>query len=431
MYRSRVLFTPPRASVDRFFANLETRKKTPEMAEPRASSAPEFDFYEALEVEKTADAAEIKSQYRKLALKYHPDKNGGDATNFKRVSVAYKILSDPTKRAEYDAHGVDGIDKTDILDTEIDISEAGFANTLMASMISSLGVNIKTAVPMKVLEAVRSGAVAIASAQVGCKMSENVKKGEIRLFRCRLTEEDTRAGVVVSVVSPAGDKFKLLHFAEGNGVAGKGLELSLQEMSAKFDSVKPKRSHAGFYFSGTQSFNYEPMNAVKLSKLESRDFALFHALDNWTPRECTTITPGEHVFGVYGDNFFDKCKFEFEIFTLGTKVRSPAAGGDSEYLEINAIREIESKLSHKKDELMRFEKEYAAAKAAFEKVVIRHQKENEEIRDLLAAREAAYCALTLPGAAAESEDSSSAFTLPTIDTSAFKNFSFSNPFAKK
>ena len=80
--------------------------------------------------------------------------------------MAYKILSDPTKR-EYDKNSVDGVDK--VFWTPRSISARWIASTLVASMISSLGVNIKTAVPMKVLESVRSGKVAIA-VDVGCKL---------------------------------------------------------------------------------------------------------------------------------------------------------------------------------------------------------------------------------------------------------------------
>jgi molecular chaperone DnaJ len=68
----------------------------------------EVDFYELLEVERTADDATIKSAYRKLAMKYHPDKNGGCKENeakFKAVSAAYDCLKDPQKRAAYDRFG--------------------------------------------------------------------------------------------------------------------------------------------------------------------------------------------------------------------------------------------------------------------------------------------------------------------------------------
>jgi DnaJ-class molecular chaperone len=64
-----------------------------------------MDYYSILEVTKTASDAEIKKSYRKLALKYHPDKNGGDSSaeeKFKQISEAYQILSDSKKRAEYD-----------------------------------------------------------------------------------------------------------------------------------------------------------------------------------------------------------------------------------------------------------------------------------------------------------------------------------------
>lgn len=66
------------------------------------------DFYKVLGVEKNATAQEIKKAYRKLALKYHPDRNPGDKTaeeKFRKVSEAYEVLSNEEKRAKYDQFG--------------------------------------------------------------------------------------------------------------------------------------------------------------------------------------------------------------------------------------------------------------------------------------------------------------------------------------
>jgi molecular chaperone DnaJ len=68
----------------------------------------EVDYYELLEVDRSADAGTIKSAYRKLAMKYHPDKNAGckdSEARFKAVSEAYDCLKDPQRRAAYDRFG--------------------------------------------------------------------------------------------------------------------------------------------------------------------------------------------------------------------------------------------------------------------------------------------------------------------------------------
>ncbi len=70
------------------------------------------DYYELLEVSKSASADEIKKAYRKMALKYHPDKNPGDKEaeeKFKEAAEAYEVLSDDNKKARYDQFGHAGM----------------------------------------------------------------------------------------------------------------------------------------------------------------------------------------------------------------------------------------------------------------------------------------------------------------------------------
>ena len=71
------------------------------------------DYYEVLGVSKTATYEEIKTAYRKLALKYHPDYNPGDKSaeeKFKEINEAHEVLSDPEKRKRYDQFGFAGVD---------------------------------------------------------------------------------------------------------------------------------------------------------------------------------------------------------------------------------------------------------------------------------------------------------------------------------
>ena len=72
------------------------------------------DYYEVLGVERSATTEEIKKAYRKLAVKYHPDKNPGDKASeekFKELGEAYEVLNDTQQRAAYDQHGHAAFDR--------------------------------------------------------------------------------------------------------------------------------------------------------------------------------------------------------------------------------------------------------------------------------------------------------------------------------
>src|SRR5215831_4707321 len=71
------------------------------------------DYYKVLDLPRTATEADVKKAYRRLAMKYHPDRNPGDKDaeeKFKEAKEAYEVLCDSEKRAIYDQHGHAGID---------------------------------------------------------------------------------------------------------------------------------------------------------------------------------------------------------------------------------------------------------------------------------------------------------------------------------
>lgn len=68
---------------------------------------PKKNYYDILGVGESADADEIKKAYRKLAMKYHPDRNRGDSSaeeKFKEINEANDVLSDSSKKSQYDAY---------------------------------------------------------------------------------------------------------------------------------------------------------------------------------------------------------------------------------------------------------------------------------------------------------------------------------------
>lgn len=193
-----------------------------------------------------------------------------------------------------------------------------------------------------------------------------------------ITPEQAESGVVIRATSPICSKFKLLHFEQGEGGV---LELSLQEDSQKVAAQGkdvPKMSQAGLYFLNFQNYTLDQINTLKMAQ-EEQDAILFKRLDSLKPRETSAIRAGAHVFGVYGDNFFESARFVVEALVYEHGAPEP-----------KALREAEQEILTKKDELRKFEGEYKAAKAAFEAAVLRYNEESETLQSMLRRRDAAY-----------------------------------------
>ncbi|GAQ85222.1 hypothetical protein KFL_002250020 [Klebsormidium nitens] len=331
------------------------------------------DPYEILGVPKTATADQIKSAYRKLALKFHPDKNDSpEATeSFKEVATAYAILSDPDKKRQYDAHGYDGVDM-EAMEMELDLSSLGTVNTMFAALFSKLGVPIKTAVAPSILEAALSGQLPAVTLPWGVPIQAKVEKQHANYYKLVVTQEHSDAGVVVRVTSHAQSKFKLLLFDPDPQVGGYNLV-------AQEDSVKAgKVTAAGFYFLNFKLHRLDPtVNPLHVAK--DPEAALFKRLDGLQPAEVTRLDAGEHIFAVYGDNFFKSATYSIEALVV------------DKIAEVkDKVENIERILLDKRNDLKAFETVYRDAVAKYAEVTQKYAVEKKQVDELLGLRDKIY-----------------------------------------
>jgi len=132
-----------------------------------ATMSDKRDFYDVLGVPRNATEAQISEVYRKLALKYHPDRNPGDdeaIVKFKEAAEAFEVLSHPEKRARYDRYGVAGVeggaphfhDISDIFQAFGDILGGGlFGEFFGGGNTVRRGADVRTEVKVDLLEAAR------------------------------------------------------------------------------------------------------------------------------------------------------------------------------------------------------------------------------------------------------------------------------------
>ncbi|RQM21260.1 hypothetical protein B5M09_003724 [Aphanomyces astaci] len=334
------------------------------------------DLYVLLEVERTASEAEIKASYRKLALKFHPDRNRGvpgAAEHFKKLATAYAVLSDPNQRRFYDLSCKDGSGGS-VAGLHgmqpIDVNEMnGFGRMLGCVLVISAHFQLSLAY-VCMYAVVRylqtgMGGTNVKDLPVGMEMSGKVDKQEGHFFRVAITDRIVESGFVMTCRSIAKNKFKLILFDKDGSVR------SVQE-----SDTRAKHTSADMFLTRLELMDTDDTFKC-LSEQEQTLPEVFHRLKTLERIQTPALDAGTHLFCVYGDNWFSALHYVIQCLPIEPDT-------------VESIQHVEQDLLRTKLELDAYQAEFTAAQKAFEAAVAKADGLDKRTKGLMATRRAAY-----------------------------------------
>merc|ERR1711936_1074588 len=338
------------------------------------------DFYQVLGLERTANQGQIKHAYRKLAMKYHPDKNPGDeeaADKFKELSTAYAVLSDPNKKRQYDLHGEEG----SVADLgSVNVEDLGTVGRLFGALVSKAGIPVPTEITQKVLTAamhIGSGVTHVPGFELpkvetllwGQTVTGTVDRQAAHFFRITITQADLDNGVIINCTSTGNDKFKVVFFDNDGHV-------TMVEESQQ----RKRKSEANMYVVPFARYNLsESMPLSMMKRLDEEVPPVFMILDTYD-KDIKNLLPGTHLFCVYGDNWFQSVKYQLRCL-----VAVPTSSDC-----VVSIQESERKLAEKKRQLENFQPEFCEIKKKYEEACKKLEEDITETIETMQARDTAY-----------------------------------------
>eukprot|EP00669_Euglena_mutabilis_P001687 TRINITY_DN12268_c0_g1_i1.p1 TRINITY_DN12268_c0_g1~~TRINITY_DN12268_c0_g1_i1.p1 ORF type:complete len:266 (+),score=112.79 TRINITY_DN12268_c0_g1_i1:38-799(+) len=190
-------------------------------------------------------------------------------------------------------------------------------------------------------------------------------------LRLSVSEDQALRGICVSALSTSRSRFKLLLFDRTG-------QLMHQEDSEE-SLLRRRTTEATMFFAPFDRYIYDKSASSKASPKDDDMPPVFHQLDSFAPSRYRILEAGDHLFAVYGDNFFRAAAVEVRATTCHPEVA-------------DELTEKERLLAAKKAALAEFEPEFQAAMEAYKKAAARMEEETNDVDRLLRQREKLYAA---------------------------------------